>query len=153
MQATQSFSITAYSAASTFNICARQAVKDSARLYQIARPIILYAVATLYVLGRISYASGQRFRAWSDNLVESNLTPHEQPAPSPTPIAPPAPIRAVAKAVPAPMTLVVKPEPVDLSALNLTELRAIAKKRGVSIRAIGVDRRLNKKELLAALGG
>lgn len=150
MQEFNCFAITAESAFETAAICYRQSVKDFAKVYRIARPIVLYTLAVFYVLGGKAYAAGARFRTWSDNLVESNLIPSEQPAPTPIPIAPPVPARAAAKSIASPATLVVKPES-DLAGKSLTELRAIAQARGISTRSTTVDRRLNKKELLAAL--
>lgn len=105
---------------------------------------ILFTAIEVLSVGYVALA----LAAFVSRIDTRKSVPIEPPAPEPTP----APVRAVAKALPAPVTLVVKPQD-DLSSKSVAELQALARARKISTRAIGVDRRLNKKELLAALRG
>jgi hypothetical protein len=162
MNAAQSFNATIASAIETAMICYRQAAKDALKTYAIARPVVLYTLATIWVLGGYCFDAGVKFRRWSDSLVERNL-----PAAQPVEDAPqeavdePASVAPVVKAVAAtiyPETVTarisVTPELLAEDGLrkkSLTELRAIAKELGISQRHKTVGRRLNKGELVEAI--
>lgn len=162
MNATQSFTLTFNSAIETASLCYRQSAKDTATAYRVARPIILYTAAAIWVLGGYCFCCGVKFRRWSDELVSSNLA-----APESTEDATQEAIAAQdspAAQVPA-MAATIYPEVVTaripatpellaedgLGQKSLVELRAIAKELGISQRHKTVARRLNKSELAEAI--
>jgi hypothetical protein len=176
---TYSLQITAQSAVETAAICYRQASKDCRKVYAIARPTVLYAAAFLFVTARACYWAGQNARVWCDRLVAESLKP--APTAKVTSIAPttdtiqteseaalldeliaattaPAPVASAALAMSKPAVAVVEPiapeaPSTDYTGMTVTQLRAIAKDRGIRtrIKTDGKDRRLNRSELLSAL--
>ncbi|MBF2088490.1 MAG: hypothetical protein IGR90_06230 [Synechococcales cyanobacterium K32_A2020_035] len=79
------------------------------------------------------------------------LQNESQPAPTPAPVpAQPKAIKPVAIAV---VPAQVKSQPVEspLKSLKVPQLQKMARDRGLTTRAKGSDRRLNKRELLALL--
>jgi hypothetical protein len=162
MNAAQSFNTTINSAIETAIICYRQGLKDALKAYSVARPIVLYTAAVIWVLGDYCFDCGVKFRRWSDKLVESSLVTPEsiQDAPQEA-IAVEDGSVVQAKA----MAATIYPETVTtripvtpgllaedgLGQKTLDELRAIAKGLGISQRHKSVDRRLNKGELIEAI--
>lgn len=162
MNATQSFNLTFNSAIETAMICYRQAAKDALKAYAIARPVVLYTLATIWVLGSYCFGYGVKFRRWSDSLVERNLATSE-----PAKDAPQEAIAAEdssAHQVPAIAATIypvvttaripVTPELLAEDGLghkSLKDLRAIAKGLEISQRHKTVARRLNKGELVEAI--
>jgi hypothetical protein len=162
MNATQSFNATINSAIETALICYRQAAKDVLKSYAIARPVVLYTLATIWVLGGYCFESGVKFRRWSDSLVERNLPIPELAEDAPREaVDEPISIALATKAMAAtiyPETITarisVTPELLaedGLGQKSLTELRAIAKGLEISQRHKTVARRLNKGELVEAI--
>jgi hypothetical protein len=162
MNAAQSFTLTFNSAIETAIICYRQGVKDVLKVYQVARPIVLYAAAVVWVLGDYCFDAGVKFRRWSDELVESNLAVTEpiQDAPQEAIAVEDGSVvqvKAMAATIypgVATARIPVTPELLaedGLGQKSLADLRAIAKGLGISQRHPSVDRRLNKGELIEAI--
>jgi hypothetical protein len=162
MNATQSFSTTINSAIETAVFCYDKGLEDTLKAYAIARPVVLYTLATIWVLGGYCFDAGVKFRRWSDSLVERNLPTSELAEDAPREaVDEPISIASVAKA----MAATIYPETVTARILvtsgllaedglgqkSLKDLRAIAKELKISQRHKAVDRRLNKAELVKAI--
>lgn len=162
MNATQSFALTFNSATQTAILCYRQSVRDALKSYAIARPVILYSLATIWVLGGYCFEFGVKFRRWSDELVKSNLVTPESTEDAPQEAitkedSPVAQVPAMAATIYPEVVTARIPVTAELLAedglgqKSLTELRAIAKELGISQRHKTVARRLNKGELVEAI--
>lgn len=162
MNATQSFNATINSAIETASLCYRQSVKDTLKAYAVARPIVLYSLATIWVLGGYCFAVGVKLRRWSDDLVESNLASTESTEDAPQEAiakedSPVVQIPATAATIYPDVVTARIPVTAELLAedglarKSLVELRAIAKEVGISQRHKTVARRLNKGELVEAI--
>jgi hypothetical protein len=162
MNAAQSFALTFNSAIETAIICYRHGLKDALKAYAIARPIVLYTAAVIWVLGDYCFDCGVKFRRWSDELVESNLAvtesiqdaPQEAIATEDSPVVQPRAMAAtiypevVTARIPVTPGLLAED---GLGQKSLRDLQAIAKGLGISQRHKSVDRRLNKNELMEAI--
>jgi hypothetical protein len=162
MNAAQSFALTFHSAIETAIICYRQGVKDALKAYSVARPIVLYTAAVIWVLGGHCFDAGVKFRRWSDDLVERNLATPESPEDAPqeaiaTEDSSVVQAKAMAATIYPDVVTARIPVTVELLAedglgqKSLKDLQAIAKGLRISQRHPSVDRRLNKGELVEAI--